>query len=69
MRLRRGPTIHAGAPVLVRASFTDGAPFVLRPSVDAAAPIVVRASPDARASFKLTHGLISGYFCSDNRPV
>jgi hypothetical protein len=29
MRLRRGSTIHAGAPVLVRTPFTDGAPFVL----------------------------------------
>jgi hypothetical protein len=67
-RSRRGSTIPARAPVIVRAPFTDGAPFILRPSVDAAAPIVFRASPAARASFKLTHGLISGYLCPDNRP-
>ena len=34
IRLRRGSAIHAGAPVLVRAPFTDGAPLILRPSVE-----------------------------------
>jgi hypothetical protein len=61
MRLRQGSTINTRPPVAVRAPFTDGASLILRPFVDTAAPIVFRTSPDAQASFKLTHGCISGY--------